>query len=186
MLMGQMWGALRAQRRTPPPYLGIRGGFLEEVTQKLKLKKQVEMGQLAACLCVWCGREGQCQESVPRRGGGRSATWRRRAFGGTCWAQDGTGPGNRKWERQPPALVPASPTGTSCGCPRGSEPPSHDGAEACQGCPSPTVRWALPTVRTALRCAVSLGLCTVEDNFSGSCKLKTIKAPTLKIVVGIK
>lgn len=57
-MMGQMWGVLRAQRRTPLPYLGIRGGFLEEVTQKLKLTKQVEMGQVAECLYV-CGVGGR-------------------------------------------------------------------------------------------------------------------------------
>lgn len=34
VLTGQMWGLSIAQRRPPPPHLGIGEGFLEEATQK--------------------------------------------------------------------------------------------------------------------------------------------------------
>lgn len=102
MLIGQMWGVLRAQRRISPLYLGIRVGFLEEVTQKLKLKGHAEEGQVAVCLQA-CGEGGgacarrmfQEEEVADQPCGGK------KHLVALCWAQGRTRPGSRQWEKQP-------------------------------------------------------------------------------------
>lgn len=47
-------------------------------------------------------------------------------------------------------MSPQSPTGTSCGCSRGSEPPSHHWVEACQGPPHPLSFLLLELLYTVL------------------------------------
>lgn len=130
MLTGQTWGVLIARRRAPPPHPGIREGFLEEVTQK------------------WV--EWQCVVCVVGEGGplARGCSNKRQVNNmkenSVQWHVPGTKL-NWSWWQKAGEAVPASPVGTSCGRPGGSEPPSQHGAEAHQGHPSST---ALPTAET--------------------------------------
>lgn len=160
-----MWGLSIAQRRPPPPHLGIGEGFL---------RRRPRSGSGRQCvMCV--GRGGG---RLPRGCSNKRQVnnMKRKVFGGMCWVQDW----NWSWWQKVgkcrhrvvslPALLglPLRP--------RGSQPLGQQG---------PPIIHCPPHGRSHLCSAVSPGMWTAEDNFSRSRKIKTIKAPALRIIVGV-